>query len=226
MRALTLLLVVIGSQAIADPSRLVEQVRAARERMHQRWDATRRMQQAIGLGDLERAHAEAKLVADLDEPEILAEWRTYIDNIQAAARQVQGTKDLVAAAKTSAQLGRECAQCHQAMKAKIVFPKELPPPSDPKLAKQMFSHAWAAARMWEGLIGPNDERWQQGARLLSNLHVDIVAESDALGIANEVARVRLFATRALKIKPQHERAELYGDMLGACARCHAAIRDR
>lgn len=227
------ILALAGCQAAADPapspSTLPDKVRAVRDRMHMRFDATRRMQQAIGLGDLARAHAEAKIVVDLDEPDALPLWRPYVDKIREASRQVIEAKDTVAAAKTSGQLGRQCALCHTALSAKIVFPKESTPASDPRLALQMASHQWAAARMWEGLIAPNDDRWQLGAKTLSNAKLAIVAEGDPpnnLGVGNDIARVRLFATRALKPMSQSDRAELYGDMLATCAHCHFTIRDR
>lgn len=231
MRTPWLLLVVAGCQALAEPAprNLGEKVLQAHDRMHQRFDATRRMQLAIGVSDLERAQAEAKLVAELDEPDAAPEWRPYLDNIKRSAQQVRATKDLVAAAKTSALLGRECAKCHEAIKAKITFPKELAPTSQsPKLAVQMHAHQWAASRMWEGLIAPSDERWLQGAKGLAGARLDIAAEGGpgAPGIADEIGRVRSLAAQAQKPKSQQERAELYGDILGSCARCHYKIRDR
>ena len=227
--ALIVLLLLAGCQAAADPApNLGEQVLAAHDRMHQRFDATRRMQLAIGLSDLDRARAEAKIIEDLDEPDFLPAWRPYVDKIRAAAHEVRQAPDIIAAAKTSAQLGRQCAQCHQAANARLVFSKEAAPPADPKLASQMFTHQWAAARMWEGLIAPNDDRWLLGARSLANARVDVVAEGGpgSLGVADDMARVRLLATRALGPKSQYERAELYGNLLASCAHCHFAIRDR
>jgi hypothetical protein len=235
MRTMLVVLVLAGCQAAADPapstapSTLPDKIRAVRDRMHVRFDATRRMQLAIGLGDLTRAHDEAKIVADLDEPDALPEWRAYVDKIREASRQVIATKDTIAAARTSAQLGRQCAQCHVALSSKIVFPKEQAPANDPRLAVQMASHQWAAARMWEGLVAPNDDRWLLGAKTLAQAPLAIVAEADppnGIGIGNDIGRVRLLANRALKPMSQSDRAELYGDLLATCAHCHFTIRDR
>jgi cytochrome c553 len=226
MRPLFLLIFVVGCEALsAAPPDLADKVRDAHDRMHQRFDASRRMQQAIALGRLERAHDEAKLVDFLEEPDALPEWREYIDRVRASARSVVATKNLGDAARATGRLGRECARCHEAGKTRIVFAKLSPPPEDPRLAPQMASHAWAAERMWEGLIGPDDARWQLGARRLAAAKVGITAEDGSLGIADDVSRMHLFARRALVPQSQTDRAQLYGELLATCAHCHAVIRD-
>src|SRR5213078_2430356 len=94
------------------------------------------------------------------------------------------------------------------------------PSSDPRLARQMASHQWAAARMWEGLIAPDDGRWFDGARKLSGTSVAVAAESGSLGIADDVSRMRMLATRGTKPGSAADRAQLYGDLLATCAHCH------
>ncbi|MBA3455192.1 MAG: hypothetical protein H0T42_19030 [Deltaproteobacteria bacterium] len=115
------------------------------------------------------------------------------------------------------------------VRARIKIPKAPAPISDRKLVTNMASHQWAASRMWEGLIGPSNDRWLEGARLLSGARWSIVAEGNVapeLGVADDVARVRLYASRAIVAKTQDDRAATYGEILGTCARCHHAIRDR
>ncbi len=107
------------------------------------------------------------MIAKLDEPEVLSEWQPYVDNVIAEARQLELTKDTVAAANMMALVGRRCAQCHEALRARIKFPAEPAPIGDRKLATNIASHQWATSRMWEGLIGPSDDRWFEGARLVS-----------------------------------------------------------
>jgi cytochrome c553 len=196
--------------------------------MHTRLSATRRIERAIAFGDLAAARREAGVVAKLDEPDLLPAWRPYVDQIRASAAQIELAESLVAAAKTSALLGRRCAQCHDAAGAKIVFPKQAPPPSGPKLGSYMASHQWATERLWEGLVGPSNERWLEGARALALAPLAIVAEGDLppdLAVGDDVARIRLLARRAQAAKAQDDRAALYGDLLATCAGCHATIRD-
>ncbi len=204
-----------------DPKSLADRVVAARERMHERYKAASAMQQAIGLGDLDRVRAEARRIAVQPEPDFLPEWRPYLDEIRGAAERVATSNDPVTCAKTMAQLGRACARCHEATEANIKFPRERAPSRD-----DMASHQWAAARMWEGLIASSDDRWLAGARTLAGARLTLTAESGELGIADDAARTKMLAARALKLGDRDERSILYGDLLATCAHCHASIRDR
>jgi len=222
----------LGCGAAADgqvrdlPAKVLE----ARDRMHVRFAATRRLELAIAFGQLDAAHADAAAIAGLAEPDMLPEWQPYVDQIRASAREIEQTADLVAAAKTSAILGRRCAQCHEAASVKLVFADEPRPASSPKLPSHMASHQWAATRMWEGLIGPSPERWLEGARALAGAPLAIVAQGDDLppdlAVADDVGRIRLLANRALAAKTPDDRTTLYGELLSTCVRCHVKIRDR
>lgn len=43
---------------------------------------------------------------------------------------------------------------------------------------------------------------------------------------DDVARLRLYANRAMAMSHPSARAALYGAMLTTCAHCHAVLRDR
>lgn len=219
-----------GGAAESAPPELPARAIEVRDRMHERFTATRRLELSIAFGQLDAAHAEAATIAAVDEPGILPAWRPYVEQIRATAREVEQTTNLTAAARTSALLGRRCAQCHEASSAKLTFAKEAPPPTGPKLPNKMASHQWAASRLWEGLIGPSPERWEEGARAMAGAPLTIVAEGDNLppdlAVSDDVGRIRLFATRALAARTGDERATLYGDLLSTCVGCHAKIRDR
>ena len=232
MRVVGLLLVLSAcglGESDADRS-LGEKVLAVNEHMHARFKGTSAIATAIALSDLQRAHDEAKGVAALDEPDLLPQWQPYIEGIRAAASRIVDTDDTMAAATALADLGARCAKCHAASGAKLVFPKTSPPGDVLKLPSQMASHQWAAARMWEGLIAANDARWKTGANALATSRLAITAEAAEpghdLGIADDAARVHLFAARAAKAGSIDDRAQLYGQMLATCAHCHATIRDR
>jgi hypothetical protein len=231
MRSLNVIVFALGlagCDAVADPDRdIVDKVAEIREHMHVRFAATNGIRVALTYGDLSRAQTEARIVAKLDEHEILPQWRPYVDNVRLAAFQITKSSDAVTAAKQLALLGWRCAQCHDAVPgAKLVFSKVLRQPTDRKLAATMASHQWAVARMWEGLIGPSTERWEQGSATLASAPLTITAESGELGIGDAVARIRLLATRAHDAKTTFDRADLYGQLLATCASCHRTIRDR
>jgi len=208
---------------------LADGVVAATRHMHQRFTAARRLELAVVHGDLEGAHADAGELAGTDEPEALASWQPYVASIRDAARQIEVAPSVVGAARLTATLGRRCARCHEATRARIVFPAEPAPAADPKLVVQMVGHQWAAEQLWQGLIGPSDARWRAGARSLAGAPLDIVAQavtpSSELDI-DDVARIRLYARRAEAVGAQDARADLFGAMLGTCTHCHALLRDR
>lgn len=210
---------------------LVKKMIEVRQHMHVRFRATDGIRTAIANGDLRRTHEEARTVAELADPDLLPQWQPYVDNVRAAALQITKSEDTVTAARQLATLGWRCAQCHDAAPGtKIVFRETLTPPADAKVAATMAGHQWAAARMWEGLIGPSKDRWNAGAAALAKAPLTIVAEGEVpgheLGIADDVARIRLLATRAPKAKTTFDRAETYGQLLATCANCHNTIRDR
>ena len=203
---------------------LADLVLAELDRMHARFASAKSIQVAIAVADLERAHSEARSLAAASDPDLLPDWRPFLDGVRAAATDVATTKDTIGAARASARLGAACARCHLASKARVVFPREDVPALDGKLGDRMMRHQWAAAQMWQGLIGPDDSRWQAGARELADAPLTITAESGELGIADDVARTRALATRAMRTGDQLERSGLYGDLLASCAHCHATIR--
>lgn len=209
---------------------LVQAMLEVRGRMHERFAATNRMLYAISTSDLMRAQREAQLVADLDEPDLLPIWKPYVDDIRASARTVIETKDITAAADTMAWLGRACARCHQQASAKIAFKDDPAPPPAKELRTTMESHQWAANRMWQGLLAPSTERWNQGARALAAAPLAITAEvaepPHSLGIADDVSNIRILARRAQTTTELDARTDLYGELLGTCIQCHRTIRDR
>ena len=192
--------------------------------MHVRYRAVQGIEISIALARLDRTRADANRIATQDDPDLLAEWRPYVASIRDEAARVAASSDTVVAAKSMARLGRACARCHQATGAQIAFAPAPEPAVDGKLGPEMARHQWAAAQMWDGLIGPNDDRWTAGARAFGDAPLAITAESGALGIADDVARTRALAARALVTGDQDARADLYGEMLATCAHCHATIR--
>lgn len=199
-------------------------------RMHERFAATEGMRLAIARSDLRLAQEQAQVIADLEEPDLLPAWKPFVDDIRTAARAVGAAPDPAAAARTMAVLGRACGRCHEAAAAKLGAPAAARPASEPGHRDAMASHHWAAGLMWQGIILPSTERWQEGAQALTNAPLTIVAEADTpshhLGVADDVARIRLLARRAETTTDLDRRAELYGELLGTCVRCHQTIRDR
>ncbi len=222
---LLLVLVACGVEAESRPSSLADSVRAVAARMHARFAAVQQIERGIVASRLDDVHAGAATIASLDDPEVLPAWQPYLAAVKSTARDLQAADDTVAAARLAAELGRQCARCHQALSARIKFPAAPRPDPGQHLHDTMAGHQWAVARMWEGVIGPNEERWMAGAKELQRARLTFAAESGELGIADDVMLIRLFARRALDAKTDADRAELFGRLLATCARCHSTIRD-
>jgi len=201
----------------------------AHRRMHDRFDAARQIEYAVARGDLPGAITNAHVIANLDEPDFLPAWKPYIASVRDAAHQIELAGDLDAAGVRTGALGLRCAQCHEALNAKLVLPDNLRPSTNQALASQMLDHQWAAMRMWDGLIASSTPRWEEGSRALTTIPLNMVAQAvtpSSQGDLDDVARVRLFANRAPSAKTDAERADLFGTLLGTCAHCHALLRDR
>lgn len=209
----------------AAPAPITASDATIREHMRAHFAAISELQRAIVRGRLDEARREAQWLVDHDEG-MLAEWKPRVDEMRTAAREVVAAPDLPTAAVLAAGLGRACSRCHQERTATIAFAWSIPPPEAPDLATQMQRHQWAAARLWEGLVGPSDEMWNQGAAVLAETQLDTVAAggSGRGDVPALAARVRELAKRAAAEADLDGRARLYGELLSTCAGCHALVR--
>ena len=78
----------------------------------------------------------------------------------------------------------------------------------------MAKHAWATDRLWEAVIGNDDDRWRRGLAVL--------ADSPISGSAlQSLARDQLAAAT---LPPDSDaRAIAYGKLLLVCAGCHTKL---
>lgn len=209
---------------------VVEQATAVRGRMHVRFAATTTARNAIESGDLEQARAAGRMIEVLAEPDVLPEWQPYLTNVRRAATDLVGAGDLSVAARKLATVGERCADCHVSSRSHIRVGTSTAPTGDQRLEGDMGAHHWAAGRMWDALLVASEPTWLAGAEALESARLTIVAEGEVpgheLGIADDIARVRLLARHATRARTNHERAEIYGELLATCVSCHHAIRDR
>lgn len=205
---------------------LATQIQALAQRMHTRYAGARRLEEAIARSDLERTRLEAHALSILDEPDVLPAWQPYFASVAEAARQVEAAGDVRAAAGQFALLGMRCASCHDASGVKLV----LAAPAGAGTGRPgMAEHQQAAFAMWEGLMAPSEAHWIAGAEALTTVPLTMVARAATPGFeedVDDVARVRLYARRALDAQGRQARADVYGSLLGTCAHCHAVLRDR
>ena len=199
---------------------------AVQEHMRRHFAVIGALQRAIARGQLDDARSNARWIVEHDEP--LAEgWKPFVDELKTAARAVERATDLPTAAALAARLGRACSRCHEAQNAIVTFPWEPTPEGDSTVALQLKRHQWAAARLWEGLVGPSDEMWSQGTSLLATTKLDSLAAARGVprgDITALATKVHELATKAGTVTDQDARASLYGELLSTCAGCHSLIR--
>ncbi|MBK7075684.1 MAG: hypothetical protein IPH44_25670 [Myxococcales bacterium] len=186
-----------------------------------------RMQEALVRGQLEIARDEARWLVAHPEHVGVADAGAAVARLRGAAEAVVAAPDLPAMAGATARLGAACAACHEERGVMVAYAWAALPDDEPALARQMQRHQWAAARLWEGVVGPADELWRTGASTLATLRLDVgslAAGADAEAVKAALARVRSMATQAGAVKDQASRVALYGELLTTCVGCHAAVR--
>jgi cytochrome c553 len=86
----------------------------------------------------------------------------------------------------------------------------------------MARHAWAADRLWDGLVLPSNAAWEGGADAFAGvpLDTDDLAFDNPEGVRALANRTHELGRRAgLETEPSL-RARTYGELLSACAACH------
>jgi hypothetical protein len=77
--------------------------------------------------------------------------------------------------------------------------------------------------MWDGLIGPFDDSWKEGATLMRDapLHGDAAPEP----VMNLAAGMHELATGSIELDAK-DRAERYGEIITTCAGCHRVLEGK
>ncbi len=184
------------------------------------------LQRDIAVGRLGDAKQRARWLME-HEPPAREGWPMFVEDMQTAAKLVVDAPDLPTAGVLAARLGRTCSRCHERQAAVVTFAWEPAPPDSPDLEAQMRRHQWAAARLWEGLVGPSTEMWDEGASALSTSQLDPMAAAKDVqrgDVAALAGKVRELALRATTTDDHDDRATLYGEILSTCAQCHQLVR--
>jgi cytochrome c556 len=197
-----------------------------RTHMAEHFAAAEALQKAIAQGRLSDARDEARWFASHDM-EIPTSWQPYVDEMRDAARRIVRSRDVASAGLQLGRFGRACSSCHQAHDAVLAFP-DVPPPTDGQTQEaQMRRHQWAAARLWEGLVGPDDRRWEEGARVMATTRFDAsraAHEKPNAEVIELAERLHDQATEAIAVRDSDARAALFGELMETCASCHTIVR--
>lgn len=173
----------------------------------------------MAQGRLTDARNLASWLAEKAEPRTPA--------LTAAAERIKQAPDLQTAGALAGTLANACSECHESKRATPVFVIPAEPPEGPSIHAQMLRHQWAAARLWEGLIGPNDDAWYSGVRVMEGAMIDLRWTTNAKPSDDAVAyaqTLRDLTAKAQNVEGRTARAGLFGAMLHTCASCHAIVR--
>jgi cytochrome c553 len=185
--------------------------------------AAAELQHAVVHGRLvaarDAAHAVAREANTTDQPS------SHVVEVRDAAARIAAADDLDSAAARLGGLGHACGRCHESSGADVTFAAIPAPADDTTLPSHELRATWAAARLWEGLVGPDASSWQAGTRELATMRIDLT------GAIHEKPNVEVFEfAESLReragegLERSAPDARLHGEMLRACVGCHDITR--
>jgi len=177
---------------------------------------------AVIRGDLDGAKAALTTLATHPTAEGLPEgWQPYVAELRTRAMDAEKVNDLQQAGPKVAEVAAECGACHQAMGASVK------PWAPARPEPDMSRHAWGMERLWDSLVVPDAAAWTSGTAALSEVlrvrEVDGKSEPMPLIVHVFAERVRRLAGAGAHASTPGERADLYGQLLHACAACHGRL---
>ncbi|HEU0029386.1 MAG TPA: hypothetical protein VFQ53_02050 [Kofleriaceae bacterium] len=178
---------------------------AVRFWMHQHIDDLRTVQRWLIEGRLADAKALAFMLTRSPADPGLDPYAADSERTRVAARALVDAPDVETALRDEVQVAETCASCHARTHAAI---RTVVPPRP-----EIGLHAWAADRLWDGMIANADAPWRSGLQALV-----VLPDDDP-----RADRLRDLARSGLAMRPDtlDRRAALYGKLMVACASCHA-----
>jgi len=203
----------VGEQA---PPLRLERPAMVRFHMERHFDDLRTIERLLVAGKLDEATTLAHLLTRSASDPALAVWKDEAERVAVAASTVEHASTLDQALRREPTIAAACAACHERTHAQPTFTTHPPPPDRPTAEARMARHQWAVDRLWEGVIGADDLRWNAGLEILATTPLPEMHPKEA-------AHLQQLAQAALtKPSPTSgDRAAAYGDMLATCAACHA-----
>ena len=185
------------------------------------------VQQAVVRGDLEAARTAAKHFADHQVLEGMPSTvKPAVADMLQAAQVVSTAENMATAGEGTAAMVSACGSCHRSMAAAPNFPAPPAPPAPGSpTAARMLEHQHAVDMLYHGLIAPSDDLWARGAKALKASPLKADAFPLDANLAREAldaqAKAHEAAEKAIDAKTPWQRADVYGELIGECASCHA-----
>lgn len=196
--------------------------------MHDHYQWATQIQSAIIRGDLAAIAEPAQKLAEHPVPAVMPPaWTPFIEAMRSAARAAGAAKNFTAAAAAASQIATACGNCHVANNISGIFQWSAEPDDELGNVAHMQRHQWAADRMWEGLVGPSDDAWYRGTKLLFEVPLSAqklnVADDSGNSIREMAVRVHQLAANGSVEFEAAGKAAIYAEFLATCAACHAQL---
>lgn len=197
-----------------------------RTHMDEHFGKASEVQAAVVRGDIAGAKDSARWIAEHQEtPGLPASGKASVDEMKKAARSVAEASDIKAAAQGSAGMALACGSCHASSNAKPAFPPATKPTPRSRTMAHMLAHQHAVNLLYQGLVGPSDEAWAEGANALKAAPLSAAATPKPPKPSPEAAKAEAdthaLADKAAAAKDPKERSGIYAELVSGCASCHA-----
>lgn len=176
---------------------------------------------AIIAGRMQEARAPANwLLENVTAEDMPVRWRDHVPKVRRNAKKIANAEEFKDAAMAAGKLASACGDCHADIGVTLKAAERPLPLKDETTFAQMDRHAYAAERMWDGLIGPVDSAWNEGAKMMRDAPLHGDAAPDLVKIL--AAETHALATSSVGL-PQKDRAETYSRIIITCATCHSTV---
>ena len=153
-------------------------------------------------------------------------WKPFDVQLHAGAARASDAADLGTAASTMAAVALACGACHQSTVGGPVYPAPPPGENAGHTKAEMRKHERAALLLWDGVTGPSEYGWRQGAEGMAATRIFGDAEAPAgtdPSLVEREAALRDLGEEAKTAVSLTDRAALYGQLLTTCGDCHQAV---
>ena len=197
---------------------------ATEKHMWSHFRAAADMQAAVVRGDLPALKEPATWLAEHDEVGLPTGAEPFVGELRRAALRAAEARRIEEAGAAIGRVAAACGSCHRELGVELRPTEHLePPPGEADdVQMHMVRHAWAADRLWEGLVMPSGEAWAAGAKVFGEEPLDALDMSfeDPRGVHEAAKQTHALGERAgLETEPSL-RARTYGELIASCAACH------
>lgn len=202
---------------------------AVHQSMQENFVRADQLQKAVIAGDLKEARETARWIASHSVTGGLPPgWIAHVTAMRRAAQAVADSRDIEAAARSTAFVAGACGSCHLTQLGGAQIGGEPMPMGEEGLELSMRRHQWAADRLWDAVVSGEGGRWDEGVAVLAESELvrgDFGAKpAQRQRVEGLLRRFRGIVKRAQGAVAPDVRVQVLGEFLGSCSGCHRLLR--